>query len=59
MVILDRYSSHLTRDAALFARFFDAFGPDVSVAADNGGSHLLLEAFTSCLDKGYRKRLIE
>ena len=56
---LDRYSSDSHQEISALVRIVDALGPDVSVASINGGSTVLVEAFSEYLGNGYHQKLID
>ena len=59
LVTLVRYVSDLHLDVRTSCQIADSIGFDGQVAALNGVSHVLPEAFSSYLGKGYRIKLIE
>ena len=48
-----------TLEATIFRKILQAAGLDVSVAPLHGGPHVLTEAFTTYLGRGYRAKLVE
>ena len=56
---LDRYSSDPHPEISALGRIVDALEPDLSVASNNGGSTVLVEAISEYLGSRYRQKLID
>ena len=59
VVVLSRFSTNITLEAAILAKFVDAAGPDTYVVSLHGAPHVLAEAFATYLGSGYSAKLVE